>query len=308
MGARHLAVVAMLAALLALGASAADVLSERRTRIAQLDDAARERLLDNLDRYQHLTAAEQQQLRDLDAALATAPDGDDLRTVLRRYNAWLNGLPAVQRAELLATPEDRRIERIEQMCATERRLRQGELSPVDVKVVTEWLEQLLRRLPQAERQRAMMRLAGRGQPFDPGRGPNMADLTQLRERLSPAAQQRLAQAATPQEKQELIHRWLRQGLVVLMSRFSRLGNDVSEERLRQFYETEISEAERERLLTLPADEMQMQLRRMYQLSVIGGHLPRRDGEGFSVPPGPRGQQPSRPLGNRAPTAPKVESP
>jgi hypothetical protein len=45
---------------------------------------------------------------------------------------------------------------------------------------------------------------------------------------------------------------------------------VSEERLRQFFESELSDAERQRLLTLPADELYGNLRRLYYLHLQGG--------------------------------------
>ncbi|HWB00188.1 MAG TPA: hypothetical protein VG713_16960, partial [Pirellulales bacterium] len=195
----------------------------------------------------------------------------ELRSLMLRYNAWLGQLQPVQRAELLAMDNDRRLGRIHQLIADQKRRLASELAPADVKVLADAIEQMMRKQPPADRQRMMMRLiALRWQPIEVLRGTNLPDLAPVRDRLSPEAQKRFAEAVTPQQKQDLMIAWLRQAVGLLMSRNPRGGApEVTEERLRQFFETQISEAERERLLMLPADEMRMQLRRMYQFGTLG---------------------------------------
>ena len=55
--------------------------------------------------------------------------------------------------------------------------------------------------------------------------------------------------------------------------------EATDERLKKFFEEELTKSERERLLSLPAEEMQRQLRRAFMMS----RLP--EGRPFRQPPG-----------------------
>jgi len=64
--------------------------------------------------------------------------------------------------------------------------------------------------------------------------------------------------------------------------------EATEERLKKYFEEELSESERERLLSLPADEMQRQLKRSFVMSRLPG-----EGRPFSPQQPMQRKQPGR---------------
>ncbi len=263
----------ILAALVLTGAKANDIVTQRRAQIAAMDEKQKEVLLGKYERFQKLSEAERQRLRDLDLALITDPEGVELRAIMRRYHAWIENLPGVQRAELASMSTSRRMERIDELHRIERWQRERNLSQQDLNVLADWLEQFMAKVPQPERQRAILKmLTSRSQPFEPGRNPGVSDLLQLRDKLSPKAREQLNNAASQQQRQDLMAMWFRQAMPILTKRYSEaVEGPPSSERLQRFFDSEISEGDRERLLMLPAEEMQGELRRMYQFrSLVPG--------------------------------------
>jgi hypothetical protein len=277
-----------------LGAKADDIMAQRRAQIEAMTGAQKEVLLGKYERFQKLNEAEQRRLRELDLALITDPEGVELRAILQRYHAWMEKLPGVQRAELSSLPTARRLEQIEKLLQIEAWQRERNLSRQDLQVMAEWLEQFISKGSPADRQRAILRmLTSRSQPFEPGRAPALNDLMQLREKLSPKARDQLTNAGTQQQRQELMALWFRQAMTVLATRYSQAGEGPPPpERLQEFFDSEVSKADRDRLLMLPAEEMQGELRRMYQFRSLvpgGGKGPMGKG-----PPGkgrPKGSRP-----------------
>ena len=123
------------------------------------------------------------------------------------------------------------------------------------------------------RRRVIYFTTQRWKELGPGNLPPLseAELRKLREMLSPSARQHLDQALAHPQKyhlQQLVMGWVRQSLSQFVSTQvgQRMLADATDEHLKKFFEDELSESERERLLSLPADEMQRQLRRAFLMS------------------------------------------
>ncbi|HVW36497.1 MAG TPA: hypothetical protein VHB99_04300, partial [Pirellulales bacterium] len=90
------------------------------------------------------------------------------------------------------------------------------------------------------------------------------DFASLREALSDKARRQLDEAALPLERRKLLIGWLRQVYGPgAGGRRPDLSQGLSEERLHKFFADELDDAERARLLSLPLDQMQRQLRQLY---------------------------------------------
>ncbi|MBS0209153.1 MAG: hypothetical protein JSS27_09385 [Planctomycetes bacterium] len=250
-------------------------LSQRRERVAKLAPADRERLLDKYDRYQRLDEAERERLRQLDRDINSAADGAALRELLVRYDLALNRLPAAQRQELLALPGEQRIQRMQEARRAERFDMTRRLTPADAAAVADWLEKLLARLGPAEAERLVRRIAlQQGFAGDQGRGPVFNDLMTLREQLSEPAREQLNKATTPQQKLEVLTAWMRQGLMTLaMRKTAAQQGELTPERMWNFFQHELSDADRQRLMGLPAEEMKQQLWRLYQIQSLVPNRP-----------------------------------
>ena len=97
---------------LVLVVRADDSLSARRDQVEQLTPDQKLELQQKKARFESLTSAEQQRLRDLHRQLEGHASSDQLMQVLRRYDLWLSSLPSGERARLLAMPPDERIQQI----------------------------------------------------------------------------------------------------------------------------------------------------------------------------------------------------
>lgn len=146
-----------------------------------------------------------------------------------------------------------------------------------------------------------------------------AELKDLRAKLSPATRQWLE--AKPEEEQwQAIAGWIRL-LVVLPFAVRRAGSlspVISEDELASFLEQQLSDEQRDRLLSLPAEEMQRQLQWMYlrwKMPDLAFVFEERAGRGppwsGSRRPGPPGSGPRRPgggPGKRPPGRPGLGGP
>ncbi len=316
---RRVARAVALAALVIGGlVAASESWADRRARIERMSPAEKDQLLRQQQRFSQLDPAEQQRLRTFAADLDQAPDGSELRQVLDRYYQWLLTLQGIQRAQLLQLDPDQRIERIKQLKVDEKRLAAHRLSTSDAKAVFNWLEHRvmeniqpamrdrLQQLSPAERHREIVRMVWqRSQSPEGFRNPGMfkpGDMQDLRADLSEPARKQLNQALDDHKVGQLLGDWVKQALGAYFSGGRPMvagGREVSEERLKQFFEHELPEAQRQQLLTLPADELHNQLRRLYYLHLQGGSpgmLPgggagqRRPNRGAN-PPGEPGRQP-----------------
>lgn len=218
----------LLCIFLALGCvAAADVLSARRERIAQMTPEQKQTLVENQQRLEQLEPDEQRRLREFAEALEQDPQADRLRATMLRYAAWVQRLPVEKRSELLQLAGDARLERIKQFISQESRLAAERLGAHDEQVVAAWIEHRilesvaaeqrarLEQAPEAERHRMIARLVWQ-RTQQPGMGHGVgfrpADFQALAEKLSPAARRQLIQAVEAHRAAQLVGDWIRQSL------------------------------------------------------------------------------------------------
>lgn len=317
---RKAAIAALAMCVAAFGAERPDSFSQRRTRVEQMDSGQREQLWRKYERFHALAPAEQDRLRSLSASIAQQSDAARLQQVVESYQQWLDGLSSAERAELISLEPQQRLERIAELRGEERR----RLAPEDVPKFAAWLEtRLLRRFPQrrenlrslseSERREQMRRiieqnLVRQNQRPGPaaaaqGRLFTSTDFAELRESLSPKAQALMDKAAAPAERKQLFAAWIKQAYMRTPGGAAWRESRISEERLREFYDEDLSHEERVHLLRLPSEQMQRQLRRMYH----NRRAEPKDKRRSSAPVKPDADE-SRPPGANRPRPPAAKNP
>lgn len=93
----------------------ADDYSKQAAEVASLSSEQKAELLRKKDRFDKLTDAEKQRLRNLHADLSVSPDAAALERLTRRYCDWLKYLPSRDRDEVLSLPTEDRIKRIKEI-------------------------------------------------------------------------------------------------------------------------------------------------------------------------------------------------
>ena len=259
-----------------------------RQRVEQMSPAEKEQLARQNERFEALPPAERRRIGQLHDQLERASDGDQLREVMQRYHRWLTSLPPYQRAELIEMEPSKRIEQIESLLAEEHR---QQARAQDFKGLLVWMKgyvarneaRLFEALPKSRRkhlEKAPEEIRRRVLGFsmlrpgsdDPSkrRAPlSDEDLSELRQHLSEETRQELQGLSAPEQ-------WKRIGEKVraafLQRQFKNIGGPLtqaSEKELDRFFEEELTSKDRDRLLTLPGEEMRRELRRMYYLKKIG---------------------------------------
>jgi hypothetical protein len=272
-------IVAVAAAELFWALSVRDSLEEQRRKAEALPESEKAGLEAKRERFEKLDAVEQDRLRRLQAEMSSDADPASLDATLTNYLAWKSQLPP-QESALLAGLEPTK--RTEQVAA----LADREFSEQDSKKLVLWLESEVRKyqtkilatLPTPMRER-FEGMGDRERSFalmyhflsTRGNGARMeeiaGDLPKLRAQLSPAAQARwdAAAAKSKDEFRILLTDWIRQSFErgVIHRDGGRLNIAVKEEDLQRFFQQEISDAERKRLMALPKEDMISQLRREY---------------------------------------------
>jgi hypothetical protein len=253
-------------------------------------------LLRRQERLSAMEPAASKRLRDLDAELQNDPDRAHLRAVLRHYSDWLAVLAPYSRSELHLMEPDKAIPRIKTLLDEQADQKAKRLLPRDEPGLLQWMEQyaakhesrLLDSLPAAPRQQLekMGSTARRQTSFGlmwwrhqlggPRRQSLLTDedFTSLKSSLS-AETQKTLEAKPAKEQQTLMSDWIRQ----VMRRQSPgnmkhmlLASD--DEKLIEFFEKGLDDQQRDRLLSLPPDEMQRDLKRLYLTSSKQGDGPR----------------------------------
>jgi len=307
-----------------------DSLAERRRRIKAMSYEQQEQLRHRREQFASLAAGEQQRLRRLHEALQADPQRAELEMVMHRYCRWLEEQPAYRRAELEELDIDQRVARIKQLREAELAQQARRASREDLAGLSRWMHEhaarqetrLLQALP-PDRRRQLEKLSPavrrgmmlwlmwqRWRVFRPGGPPPLDEqqLAELRVHLSTQTAERLAQMS-PSEQWQTVAGWIREEV---RRRFYSRGHSnlvpaVDDEALARFFENELTDEQRDRLLNLPGEEMQRELQRMYLMSLRlvepgilfpkgkrpggppgfsppGGHYPHRPPHGF------RGQQ------------------
>lgn len=259
---------------------ASEDLGQRKARVESMTPEEKEQLWRRSERLRGLSADEQARLRSLDAQIERDAEAGKLRQVVAGYQHWLEQLSSAERAELFNLDSDERLKRI----ARRREEAADRLGPEDAQAFAEWFEALLLKqrpaLAAISREgvrKAQIRqivesfLARSDAHWPPSAAPGLKrpawsreDFASLREALSDQARRKLDKAALPLERRKLLVGWLRQvyGPGAGGRRLD-LPHGLSEERLHKFFAEELDDAERARLLSLPLDQMQRQLRQLY---------------------------------------------
>jgi len=260
---------------------AVEDLSQRKVRVESMAPEEKEQLWRRYERLRVLSGDEQARLRSLEAQIGRDAEAGKLRQVVAGYQHWLEQLSSAERAELFNLDSEERLKRI----ARRRAEAADRLGPEDAKAFADWFEASLLKqrpalaaIPREGLRKAQIRqivesfLArsdARWPPAPAAQGQKRAawgpqDFASLREALSDKARRQLDKAALPLERRTLLIGWLRQVYGPgAGGRRPDLSQGLSEERLHKFFAEELDDAERARLLSLPLDQMQRQLRQLY---------------------------------------------
>ncbi len=284
-----LTLIGLFCALLeARSAHAIDALAERRQQVQSMSADEREELRAKFAKFEALSPDEQEQLRRLHEQLDSDPQGNQLRRTLARYHEWLKSLSPSDRADLLALPPTERLARIKTL-KHDQEARAASLAGGarlvgrDVSALSHWMDQfaidheseLLKSAPRRQeiknldsvaRHKALVLLAW--QHWRTGNKLPLitdAEITRLAEQLSPEPRRALEGQAIQAGRVQMIHEWAQ---AITRARFAAgltgKGNAlVSADDLSRFFQNELSQAERDRLMELPRDEMHRELRKLY---------------------------------------------
>jgi hypothetical protein len=273
--------------------------ASRRARIEGLDAGKQQDLLRKFERFEALSPAEQQRLRDLQAQITADPNSQKLLLVLERYHEWLKTITTPQRAKLAELPAKQRVDQIEAIQRERRDAQRLELlNRQDMREIARWMDELVERhrkelvagIPQryrewydrqtdadAKRMALVFRLFGRSREEEQDSKVTEEDIKKLSKKLSDSARAELAKADSLEAQRRVVRGWVFASLRRSNSwQRERRGNPVVGDELLQFLQTEVPPAERERLLKKPREEMLQELRKMY-FERSGG--PRRSFDG-----------------------------
>ncbi len=291
---------------------------ENRQRLESMPPAEKEKLLRQKERFESLSAEEQQRLKEIHEALAAAPDGERLYGVLRRYCDWLKTLASAERAELAAMPPDERIARIRELMKIqeEKRVRKlANLSYDEGQAVLAWLDdmitpyedELIKHLrpehqqflrqesdnPETRRKRIVFFLfrSRQGDKLREIVKPTDDDLERLLAGLSEPTRAAFRSLKDPEQQEELVRKW------IFVSVVNPAYIPVDDNEINEFF-TKLPRGVQAELERLPREEMRQELRRMYFAAKVGrgewslgdGGRPPMNRPGFSSGPPFRGDR------------------
>jgi hypothetical protein len=268
-----------------------DPLADRRAAVAALPADEKAALAAKYERFQKLPEAEQKRLNELAEGLTVGGDAPAVLRTMHDYLQWKAKLPPQQSALFVGLEAPERLKKVEQIVGEQRVFASQELSDADAKVIMAWLEQqvkahqdkLLENLPGTVRERFEL-MGSRERSWalmyyvlsqQRGPGPSRLDLVtpaalaDLRGKLSPQAQARWAAAERERDGDDPkthLAEWIRTAIERTVG-YRGVGATASaridEQELRKFFESELSENERQRLMALRPEEMQSELRREF---------------------------------------------
>lgn len=270
--------------------------------IGRLSTEQQDDLLRRRQRLELLPAEEQAALRSLAATVAAAPHADGYLATLERYFDWAAAeLSPAELDELRKTPAEQTPARIGELMAEHAERQRTRLSADDMRAVARWVETTVRKMaPNAkppandqQRRAELRRWLERNRT---------GGAVRLFQRLTPEDVEALASTLSAEPAQRLAElprtQWPRVIGPWIQATLRAPGGAVSEQEMTAFFER-LPTDERERLLRLPADEMQQQLARAYW----------KDRAAERAPPGPSDEEmrprPRRPRG-RPPMPPEGE--
>jgi len=271
-------------------AAAANESRERRLRRMQsMSPSQLERIVQLQERFAYLDVREQQELRRLDQEFQKSPDSQQLLQIMGRYCLWVKAFPAYTRAELAEMKPAERLKVVKKRLDEQAREQRQYVSENDLEILRAWVRDCVKRyeaqyvktlnnqqrkkyaeLSAAERQRwlfwQLLQAAVTGKATSL---LTIADLARLRMDLSPELRRQLD--AIPVTKQwPLVAGWLHH---LMRQRPGKQDQKpalkIEDEQLIAFFEHQLSDKERDRLLSLPGEEMQRELQRLYRIRQEG---------------------------------------
>jgi hypothetical protein len=261
-----------------------ETLAERQRRIESMDLDKKQELLRLKERFDSFDQDQRRRLTLLYNAMQTAPDALELRQIMFRYGQWLQNQPSYTRTELAdAKPADRAALVEKRLAAEQTRDDIKRLNEKDAKALRDWMgdyvsrhreqvsamlsdwqKKYLAELPPGKRPSAeFLAVFQRRQGAGEGGPPILLtaeDLKRLAESLSPEKGKEL-KAKPLNEQRQLVAEWVRQ---LARQRYTQGPlSKPNDDRLAHFFENVLSDAERDRLLSMPGEEMQRELQWLY---------------------------------------------
>jgi hypothetical protein len=271
--------VCLVGGLLAVPLSDTATLEERRQYVAQLSEAEKADLGRRWREFSTLSAEERQRLRRLHTEIENDPERARLRATLGSYSRWLESLPPFRRAELMELPPDERVKRVKAILEDQARWEAKRPPGQDLAAFTRWLEQYVARheaeviksMPEMHRRRLeeanpalrkRLLMWWRWQAVSAGilQPPSPADFAELQRLLSAETRAKL-EAKPVAEQARIVSGWLKH--TPIASALKGGPRAIDEQQLSYFFEHDLTEEQRDRLLGMPSEQMQRELLRMY---------------------------------------------
>lgn len=241
---------------------------KRRKWIEELSADQTASLASQWKRFQILSPEAQHRLRDLEQQIVAAPDADALETTLLAYGQWLSRRTPGEQAELRGQSTDERLRRISEFARKDDRRAARQLSAEDAHALREAVLALANERKQAFAEEMRRQGADNPERNWRDRQPSVAwfmlsqDMQndearsalreQLTSKLSPAAQEHLA-SLRPRAQEWQLRQWI----------FDSLNLKPGPEELERFFAEDLDNNQRERMLSLPREEMETQLEQLY---------------------------------------------
>jgi len=239
------------------------------------------------NRFRDLSIQRQTELRELHQQIESNGNREPLLRTMFRYEKWLSGLPPSRQFELREQSSEKSSADHARHVAP--RMKQDaseqifQLSPQELKKIFAAVrphfqkaskKKLLRMSPQERKEFPSWTDQRRLRELFLGLGESPEHMEQLNELVVeslPAKIRDEFQQLEPGQKGRLVMSWLRQARAQAIDgrRPGKGQREVSEQTLQDFFVEELEPADQERLLALPRDEMQQQLKRLYY-----GKMPR----------------------------------
>lgn len=284
---RTIVVIAAAVCCLLLGAGREpEVMTARRERIAQMTPDEKARFNRLWERFQALSPAEQEKLRQLEREIAEDGHVAELRDVMRRYYRWSMALPTYQRLELLELPAKQRVVHIGKIkrdaedAAGLKKWLDAKAGLIIANLPKKQQKKLSAMGPAGKRMMLLRLLANMAKEAESngmgGHGRKRLsdqDLADLRSHLSEQTRESL-ESKPPAEQWKLIVNSLRRHLRDEMAgrRFSRMRgggrfqnarpSGIADKELARLFER-LPPKQQDLLLSLPADEMRQKLQQFY---------------------------------------------
>ena len=290
-------------AVLAASLGAVETLSQRRRQVEAMSAEQRDDLFRNEQQFRALPPEEQQRIRDLHDQIESAPDREMLRATMNRYCKWFETQPPFRRAKLLDKKKtlEERIATVKEFLANKVRSRTSTwttgvagpwppgwtITPRST-ASRAWARGPMRETrssqpsgskspsfrPTGKKRSCVKSSCGVGRSGGPDGQMPIAEqeMARLRAGLSPDLRAKL-EAKKPADQARIIADWLRE-----------TASHELNEQLVDFFEKTISDEERDRLMSLPGDEMYESLSKQYRSHVLKQSKSGEPPRGIDQPP------------------------